>query len=285
MTNDIAKFDQTKAEVAALVESVKNTVIVQPGDVTGYELLKTNKKVLADKRNDLTKFFKNERSGALAYQKAIIATEKDVLGLIEPVETELGDQIKAIDLEKKREERLAILPERIKKLEENNLVFGEYEFLLDMDDKQFAEFFLTKRSEYLEEQQRKIDEANAKIEADRVSAEEAKKREAEIEEAKKEAAEKAKKEAEEKAEKEKQAIIDENNRKERERIAGEERAKIEEENRLKKEKEEAEKLEKRKKYQKFRTDNGYTEETKDDFYEKNTGDKVILYKKVGEFKL
>lgn len=67
-------------------------------------------------------------------------------------------------------------------------------------------------------------------------------------------------------------------------------ARAEQEAREKKEREEAEQaaknqLEKKKKYQDFRAKHGWTDETRHDFKEENIGDKVILFKKVGEFKL
>lgn len=65
----------------------------------------------------------------------------------------------------------------------------------------------------------------------------------------------------------------------------EDRQKREAEAKAKKEAEDKAKLERAKKYRAFRASHGWTEETKGDFYEQTVGEKVVLYKKVGEFDL
>ena len=277
---NIEKFNPLKAEITSLVESIKNTIISMPGDKTGYDLMKDNKKTLQKRRIELTAMFKDERAGAVAYQKGIIAIEKDLLGIIEPLESEIDSAIQKVDEAKQREERKAILPDRKEQLKSIELELTDDE-ILDMDEKQFAQFFVDKKMAYLEAKQRKIDEANAKIEADRL----AKQHDAELAKAKKEAAAQATKDAEAKAEREKQVIIDENNRKEAARLAAEAQAKKNEEELIAKEKAEAEQFAKRKKYQQFRAEFGYSEESQDDFIEKKVGNKIILFKRVGEFNI
>jgi hypothetical protein len=90
----------------------------------------------------------------------------------------------------------------------------------------------------------------------------------------------------------------ENIRIEKEKAVEEERARAEkekrdEEARLLKEKEEADlkskreqaELEEKKRYQKFLATNGWTEETKDDFIIQRSASFVVLFKKVGSFKI
>lgn len=292
---NIERFNPRKAEITELVERIKSTVISMPGDKTGYELMKENKKTLQSARTNLTKDLKAEREGALAYQKGIIAIEKDMLAIIEPVESELDEKIKAIEDAEKRAARVAILPDRKEKLKSIELEMTDGE-ILDMDDKVFAQFFTDKKMAYLEAQNEKA----RKIEEDRRREEDEKRHQEEIKKASEQAAANAKKEAEEKAEREKkeavqrekdkaerakQKLIDEQAQKERDRIAAEEKAERDKQAQIAKEKAEAEKLEKTKKYQKFLADNGCTKETESEFYIKKEETKVVLYKKVGEFKI
>jgi type IV secretory pathway VirB10-like protein len=279
MELNIAKFDPLKAEVTKLVENIKNTVIVQPGDITGYELMKENKKVLQKKRVDITKDLKSEREGALAFQKAIIATEKELLAIIEPVENELDEKINAIDEIERREQRKALLPERLEKCKSIELEVTE-ELLLSLDEKSFATMFVELQNKYLLEKQAKIDAENKRIADEKLAEEQKKKHEEDIKKAAEEAGKKAKEETEAKAAKEKQDLIDEQNRKEKQRLLDEAKAKKDEADRIAAEKAEQEKMEKQKKYKKFLADNDYNETT--DLLDRKDN-KIILYRKVGEF--
>ncbi len=281
---NIAKFDERKAELYKFVKNVKDTTIDGINDKVGYELADENRKLLKKKRCDLQKDFKQERAISNAYSKAIIKLEKELVGIIEPVERAIEEKLKIIDIEKETIKRRKVLPEKIKRLKEIGIEETE-QFLLTMSDAEFDIYFNTKKTEYLEKKERKIKEAEEKI-----------KKEKEIAKAKEQARKEAEKKAEqerilaikkmeEKARREKQALIDEQKRKEEKRkadIEAKEQARKEAE---KKEKEQQEELEKKKKYIKFLEKNGYTEKTKDDFYIENTGKTVILYKKVDEIKI
>lgn len=323
MQNDITKFNQIKADVVSLVESIKTTVISIPSGKTGYELMKDNRKTLGDKRVELTKMYKTEREGALNFQRMVIEAEKEVIALIKPVEDELRAKIDEIEAAEAREKRKELLPERIAKLEEIECAYNE-EILLDMDEKTFAEYFVQQKGLYLEEKEHKIAAEQQRIEDERLEAikyqEQAKAaeaarlaREAEIkaaeeaarlkaqedaikatEEARmasekalqdaKLAADKAAADALAKAEAEKQAIIDENNRKELERLRLEEEKRMADEARILKENAEKEELERNKQYQKFLSDHGCTAETKDSYLARKENGVTVLYKKLGEFK-
>jgi hypothetical protein len=254
MELSISKFDPLKAEISALVENVKTTVASASG-AAGYDLMKENKRVLQQRRTDLVRGLKAERESAIKFQKAIIEVEKDCLKLIADVEDPLDEKIKTIDDSRKREERLAILPERKEKLLSIELELTDDE-ILDMDDRKFAEFFVEKKSLYLEAKQAKIDEAARKIEADKIALEDKKKHD--------EALEKARKDGE---------------------IAAKKKIKENEEKKAAQEKADAELLEGRKKYQNFLIKNGWTEETADQFTTIKSDGKIILYRKVGEFKI
>ena len=324
MNNDLQKINPLKVEVAKLVDNIKNTIISMPEGKTGLELMKDNKKILQKKRTDVVLILKNERSSAVDYQRQVINMKKEILRLIEPVETELGSKIAQIELEEAREKRLELLPERQEKLREVGCSLPDEE-LLDMDDKTFATLYLDKKSEYLAEQERRIEAKRITDEEERQRKEdelaekqrkldEDKRVEAARKQAAKEAAEqavrdaevakvradearlKAIRDAEERAEQEKQEILMKANREKQDLIdkqAAEEaaRVKAEEESaaaKIKKDQEEKdaqEKLEKVRRYKKFLKDNGWTEETKDQFLVDNQNGIVSLYKKLGEFKV
>jgi len=290
----VSKFDPLKAELIALAENVRTTVASSSG-AAGYELMKEKKKLLQTRRVDLVKDLKAERDGAIKFQKAIVEVEKDCLKIIADVEDPLDESIKSIEDAKKREERVAILPERKEKLASIGQTMIDDD-ILDMDDKQFAQFFVDKKMIYLEEKQAKIDAENKRLEDERLAREAEYKRQADLAKAREEAAANAKKEAEEekaraiqkekdKAEKARQRLIDDQAKKDQERIDAENKAKQDEADRIAKEKAENERLEKGKKYQKFLADNGCTKETESEFYIKKEELKVVLYKKVGEFKI
>jgi hypothetical protein len=275
----IEKFNPLKAEVNALVENIKSTVISIPNDKTGYELMKENKKRLQVKRTEITKFLKSEREDAIAFQKNIIGFEKDLLALIEPLEKDLDSKIKAIDEEKAKLERIKLLPSRKEKLTEIGLEFDD-QFLLGMDVDAFQEFYNQKKADYLAEKERKILADQAKLDAENLRIENEKNLAKAKEDAAKEALVQAGRDAELaaiKAENDKNAAV----QAEIDRQAREEKVKADaKQAQLDKEKLDREALEKDKKYQKFLKDNGYTNDT--EFLIQRSPNKVTLYKKIAE---
>jgi len=311
---DIKIFDPLKARITELVENVKNTVTSTTAE-SSYELLKENKKILAKERIDFVKMLKAERAGALKYQNDIISIEKDLLAIVEPLESELKEKLKAIDDEEERKSRLVTLPERKEKLAAVGAVV-EDDAILMMDGIQFSELLNEKTALYLEEEKRKLQEAQDRIEQEKREEEEKKLRDEEIERARAEAVEaekvrqeeeKIKEEAERKlaAEREKEdferklreqkeqmekerrdeeqrriEIIKEDERKKIE----EERKKAEEEERIKKEKEEENlKMLRDEKFKEFLVKCEYT--NGEEFKIERNGNTVICYKKVGEITL
>lgn len=286
---EIQKFNPTKAEIQKVVAEVENLTIKGINDEVGYEAVKSARKRLGDYRIKITKFGKEQRNEAIKWQREVLRQEKELLMMIEPTEIKLKNQLETIDEQKKIEERMVLLPVRVKMLEEIEMKLSDAE-ILRMDEKEFSAYFSEKKLEYLEKQDqiRKAEELE-------------KKRLEELEKAKKEAAEKAKQEAEKKAEqekaeaerkakedlerveREKQEAIEkikreqeEKERREREEI---ELKKQEEEEKIAKEKAEAEKIEKNKKYQDFLKKNNYSEET--DKIERN-GNTITLYRKIDQ---
>lgn len=311
---DIKRFDPLKARITELVEKVGSTVSSTIADCP-YAVMKENKKILATERVDFVKMLKAERATALAYQKDIVSVEKDLLAIVEPLESELQAKIKVIDDEEERKTRLVTLPERKEKLAAVGVV-AEDDDILMMDGIQFNAFFVEKKEVYLAEQERKLQEAQDKIEQEKREAEEKKLRDEEIERARAEAveservrqaeerikeeeerkvaAEREKEDFEKKLREQKEQMEKERRDDEQRRIEiikederkkiEEERKKAEEEERLKKEKEEENlKMLRDEKFKEFLTKCGYT--NAEEFKIERNGNTVICYKKVGEINL
>jgi hypothetical protein len=310
MNFNIEKFNPIKKELYDLAENCK--AVVASDGKTGYDLIDISRKLLKKKRCEVVKILTDERAITNAYSQAVIGLQKELVGIIEPLEKELAEKQKAVDLEILIEKQKELLPERKKKLEEIAVKLADRDILV-MKDKEFEAFYTEKKGEFLAEKERRLQEERAKIEEDkrieearrqaRIEAEKQAEREAEqakiraeqekqraIEEEQKKAREEKerleqeKQEAIRKAEEEKQRIIDEQKRKEAERIAKEEEANRLEAERIEKEKQEKERLEKRKKYINWLKKNGYTEEAKEDFIIKRieSESKFIIYKKIDE---
>ena len=305
---NLEQFNPKKSELLSLADKYKSLEIKGLNDNEGYLAVDKGRKELKTARVEITKRGKELRDEAVKVQSAVISLEKELVGIIEPIEIELKNKQEKIDQERIMKQREALLPERKERLD---LVGAEYtdELLLTMDNADFESFSIEQKSIFLEKKEQAILEAQAKIDAvnkriaeekhleeqRKIAVEEAKK-EAElekqraIEEEKRKAKEveermeREKREAveaeKERAAKEKQAMIDEQARKDREakeEADRKEREKLEAEAKAKAEQEA---LEKKKKYQKFLTDNKYNEET--DFLE-TIGDEVILYRKIAVF--
>lgn len=323
---NLEKLNPLKTEALSLVENIKKTVVSLPEGKTGYDLMKEHKRSLQKFRTNAVENFKGARKYYNDAAKAIIELEKEVLAITSPAEEELAQKIAEIDQAELRAKRIEMLPTRKEVLALIEVVVSDEE-LLDMNEVEFSSFLNNKKSEYLEakeakiraeaeEQERKNQEEEARLQKERDAIEEQKrleearreaerlatekairdaelaKKQAEIDKAKalKEAEEKAereKKEALAKAEAEKQAIIDEQNRKDQERL--DEEARIANEAKQKEQEElvEKERIEKMKKWQKFLSDNGWTEDTRSDFHtaKSEDGKTITLYKKLAEFKI
>lgn len=307
---NIEKFNPKKAELVAFAKECSELVIKGVDDIEGYNLVDEKRKEAKRAKSNIKNTGMSMRRDAIDFQKAVLTVETDLLKIIEPVEKELEAKQEAIDHEKLIIKRKEQLPEREEKLKAVKAIYIA-EGILEMDDNQFTAFLNEHTALFLAEQQQKIDQEKAEIEAKRIKDEEVKaeaarlakekkeaeelekKRQAEIESAKKKAAEDAVKKAEQdkkdalaKAEQDKQEEI----KKIRDEQEAQEKARIakEVEDRIKKEKEEAaikaeqDRVEKNKKYLDFLKKNGCQGEGDNNFIISRFGNKVSLYKKVDE---
>lgn len=239
---------------------------------------------LKDIRVNAEKVRKERKEFFLRGGKAIDGIANLLKALVVPLEEHLDKQEHFAErMEEERKER--VNNERMLRLQPYVMDISVYN-LKDMTDEAFEMLFKTSKTAFeaqkaAEENAKKEAEAKAKaekeeqerirLENEKLKEENAKK-EAELEKERKAAAEKAKKDAAE-----------------RKKLEDELEAKKKEE--AKKMLEEAEKKQleeaamKKDRYRKFREENGWTLETKDEFKEENTGSHIILWKKVAVFEL
>lgn len=181
----------------------------------GLDTVKESRVIIRDVRIAITKKGKELREDAVAFQKAVIAKEKELVEIITPEEDRLKaieDEVKAEELKK---ERMVLLPERKEKLLtiDGSVEWATDDQLLAMDGMEFSLFYNSCVTQVHERQQ-----AALKAEQDKKDEEErSKAREKELEQAQERGR--------------LQAIEDEKNRK-----AGEEVAKKQQEEKLAKEK-------------------------------------------------
>lgn len=273
------EFNPTIAEATKIAKQYQGLTIKSVDDKEGYNLVYTGQQELKKLRVAITKYGKEQRQEALAYQKEVIRQEKELLGVITPIEDSLKAERERIDEIKKREERKEFLPVRKKMLTEVEAEVNDDE-LLGMDDKQFMVFFGKKQAEF-----------TARKEEEKREKEREEQRNRELEEAKKQAVEQAKREVEERARREKKEA-ERRAKEELERVEREKQAEID---RLKQEKEEKERQEKmlverkrqeeeemakNKRMKQWLEENGVTEENKSDHKVERQGNQLVLYKKV-----
>lgn len=273
MNNEVEIFKPGIAALKEMAEKYKGLQISGVEDEAGYKVVKDARKELGDMRILITKVGKSKREEALAFQREVLRQEREHLEIITPLESELKAKIEAIDEEKKRAERIILLPSRKAMLAEIGAEMTDDE-ILSLDEKKFSEMYTAKKMEHLEAQERK-----------RKEEEDAKRHAEEIEKAKTEAAEKAKLEAEENARKEIEKIKRDQEEKERKAKEDEDRKKKEDDDRIASEKAEQEKTEKNRRYKAWLKKNGVTETNIGNFHiqklaenENGTTFKIYEYK-------
>lgn len=270
------------------------------------EVIRDMRLKLKNARVSISKKGKELREEAIAYQKAVIGKEKELIGLIEPEEERLAGIEEIAKKRKEMEDRVKLIPMRRDRIKELDiLVEVTDEFLCSLDtagfqewtNKAVAEQNENKRLE-LEAKEQAIKEAEARIEQERLT----KEREEKAREEERQKAEDRIKEAEAEAARRVKEAEEESARKVREaeekakRDAEDLKKKQDEEAAKKKADEEAEakriadetaKREADERYRQWLADNGATPEVPDwiamkDPYGKN---EMVLYKEVSRFTL
>lgn len=157
---NIEQFNPTLAELTWLADKYRWLKINGVDDKHWYEIVKSARLDLKEKRVAITKTGKQMREQAIVFQKAVISKEKELVAIIEEVEKDLQAQEDAVNLEKDMIKRRKDLPERV-----DRLIAVETEMLendiLRMDDKQF-DLFVAQKKEEMVERQRIANEAEKK---------------------------------------------------------------------------------------------------------------------------
>lgn len=284
---NIEAFNPTVAELTALIEVTKNITAKDLTDKKQLEAVKRARIDLKNARIRIEKTGKELRADAIKFQKAVIAKEDELVGIIGPEE----ERLKGIEAEAEHlalmQIRQAQLPERKERLMKIGIgdePVGDH-ILLAMDSVEFENYYnaqvAAKNERDREELKRQQDEENARIKAEQDARDtELRAREATIADAQRKLEEEVRaQEREAKAREDERARLQ---REEDERKGREARAKEEAD---RKAAEDKAKLERARKYQKFLADNGYTKENDSEFKQENTGSEVVLWKKVAVFKI
>lgn len=166
--HNITQFDQDLAELQEIVGSMKLEALT-PDEI------KQNRLCLKKVRVAITKKGKELREDSNAYSKAVIAREKELIEIIEPVEEKLETMEEEIENAKLVELRKMYLTERRLVLSKigDNVEVSDLE-LCKMDDEQFDEYVIARRQEkakqdflkangYVESDDFKIVEENGEV--------------------------------------------------------------------------------------------------------------------------
>lgn len=155
---DIKEFNPKEAELTTLAQSCATI------DLTDLEAVKAKRLELKKARVEITTYGKALREGATKFAKDVIAREKELVAIIEPEEEKLQAIETQVKLAKEKEERKAILPARIARLEAIGEAYNE-ENLLDMDGSTFEGYFNGVLARKNEEARAEIARQQAEIDA------------------------------------------------------------------------------------------------------------------------
>ena len=272
MENKIKEISPMEAKAIELVHRVKELKINGIEDKIGYQIVKES---ITEARNFINDLSELRLSITRQYddaKKQLIGREREIVALVDPVKERLSAMKQEIDDEKIMDKVRKDLPARKELLKSIEVEANDEELLLMKNDK-FEKFFTSKKGEYLEAKEARLQAAEDKVAEDKRIADEAKR----VEDEKNAAVEKALKDAADKVEKDKQDLIDAQAKKDKE-DKDMKAQKILQDAADKKAREEDEK------YQNFLTEHGYNDETKGEFkiFKGDRGE-INLYKKVGSF--
>ena len=208
---DVVKFDPNIAALTEVADGYRSLTIAGIDDKEGYEKVHAARMDLKARRVVVEKTAKAARQKALDFQKLVISHEKELIGIIEPLELSLHAMENAVDEEKERIKRRALLPERREKCEAIGLTLVLDDTLLSMDPERFVSWYNEQKEVYLNAKETAMREAQAKLDKEKLDAEnlknaEQRKRdeEARLEQARKETAERVERETKERIEREAQ---------------------------------------------------------------------------------
>lgn len=201
--NGLVILEQRQESLITLASKYKGLKVADINDREGLKRVTEARKILKAERVQIEKDAKELREGALRFQRAVIAKEKELIGLISPTEEELYEEEKRIEnlkeqlrIEEERRENERI-QNRISKLARFNYAIDLYEVTV-MPEDQFNELLTNVEIQFKEELARQAAERER---------EEARERELQRQEEERQATIKAEQERFRKEEEERQAKI------------------------------------------------------------------------------
>jgi len=243
-------FDPKIADLQAIVSDTSLITTIDLTNESELEVFKACQKTLQQARLKVTNTGKALRDESNAYSKAVIAREKELLAVIEPEEQRLKNIKEDAEHAELLKVRASMTPVRVEEMAKAGLTTEQLlttEQMMEMDGNQFVEYIALKVQENNEAELTKFraeKELRDKADNDLKHAQDIKDAQEKAVIAERERAEKAKAEADEKAKKDAEV--------------------------------EKLKLQSEVKYQNFLKENGWTEETKDQFVIEKGGNKVRL---------
>lgn len=193
MNKNIEIFDQNKSDLQDIVFQFKDLNINGIEDKEGYDQVNNAIKCIKKIISKIKKTGKEGRDEAIKYQKGVIAMEKDLISVVEPVMLDLKKKKEEIDLKVEIENRRFSLGERRNKLSLLDIKISDDDILL-MDDMQFDQFYNSECAKLLEKKKieerdelrkKEIEDAKKKAEQDAILEIERKKKLEEFERKKK----------------------------------------------------------------------------------------------------
>jgi len=164
---NIEKFSPKKAELQALVLESQALTLPDPKDKEQVKKIKEARLKLRTARTTITKAGKEWRDEAIAFQRAVVAKEKELVAIVEPEEVRLeGLEAEAKQVQD-REDRREFLPRRIERLATlaDSIEISEAE-LLDMDGTAFEAYFNWRSADKNDKDRQANAEAQRKIDAE-----------------------------------------------------------------------------------------------------------------------
>lgn len=160
MEFNLEVINPNKVTLAAMAEKYRGLIINGVEDKDGYKAADDARKDLQKARVTITKALKEKRDDAIKYQRDVLAYEKDLLGIITPVEDDLKSKIGAVDDEMLREKRRELLPDRIAKLASVGCAVPDDE-ILALDEAKFYAFFFERKAGFDAAKLKEIEDKNA----------------------------------------------------------------------------------------------------------------------------
>lgn len=115
-TLDIQKFDPTVEELSKLAATARAVVVTDINDKAQLDAVSETRKQLKAARVRITKTGKELRDNAVKFQKAVIAKEKELVGIIEPEENRLIEIEEEVERKQHVERMKLLLPVRRKRI-------------------------------------------------------------------------------------------------------------------------------------------------------------------------